>query len=487
MKDSSWFPTMFPHKNKGLELEDPVIGIVSFEATRMMCKVVNIWNCLTDRQMSLLKEELRYSLGIRTLISDDHNYLMDLVLEEIVDNLKCVAISVARLGKKCVDPVYHHLDHVFDNPFEIDLKWCGWEYRLKKMEKRVKKMKRFATIMLQLHDDLDRLSAQEIRLTKMQYNGVNKGQLHEFHQKVMWLREEVSGLREMSPWVRTYDYVVRLLLRSLFTIVERIKVVFGITTGIRASGIRDLNEGGCFVGKNSMCTVARASVYPSDRSSKRPISKNGYTPALCGRYPYPYPSNKLASRNDPRVRIFQNDNYGPTKKGNFTVNAKKRMVSFQEPTLGSACLALRYANIILFIENLAMSPRFMSSVAREDLYDMLTTNVKLSLREKLFLSKKEKDLLAYDESIASDRKSSFQRILDWLSPLAHNMIKWYSERSFEKQPMGSGANVLLVQTLYYADQATSEIAITELIVGLHYVCKYSQEVIDKSFMGCSIF
>ncbi|KAI3791829.1 hypothetical protein L2E82_05692 [Cichorium intybus] len=262
MNESSWFTTILKtaHKNKELEPEKPMIGILSFEVSRLMCKVANLWYCLTDRHMSRLKEELRYSLGIRTLISDDHSYLINLALSEIIDNLKAVAISVARLGKKCVDPIYHNLDYVFSNPFEIDLKWCGWEYRLKKMEKRVKKLKRFANVMSQLHEELETLSDLETRLMKMKSNGVNQSQLLEFHQKVMWRREEVNSLCGVSPWVRTYDYVVRLLLRSLFTIVERIKVVFGITPQMG----RDLQHGSCFVRKNSISTLARASVYPSE-------------------------------------------------------------------------------------------------------------------------------------------------------------------------------------------------------------------------------
>ncbi|XP_052620566.1 protein PSK SIMULATOR 1 isoform X2 [Lactuca sativa] len=455
MNDSSWFTILkTSHKNKGLEAENPMIGILSFEVSRLMCKVANLWHCLTDRHVSRLKEELRYSLGIRTLISDDHSYLIDLALSEIIDNLKGVSISVARLGKKCVDPMYHNLDHVFHNPFEINLKWCGWEYRLKKMEKRVKKMKKFANVMSQLHEELETLSDLETRLKKMQSNGVNQSQLLEFHQKVMWQREEVNGLRDMSPWVRTFDYIVRLLLRSLFTIVERIKVVFGITT--------EMGRDGCFVRKYSISTLAGASVYPSETSSSRSMSnlrhtpnpQTCYSPIMCARYP----SIKSAhigcttSRSNPnsiRVKgIFQNDAFDPIKKA-------KRLSKGQEPTLGDTALALRYANIIIFIENLAMSPRYLRPDAREDLYDMLTT----------------------------DWRSSLKRILDWLSPVAHNMIKWYSERNFEKQPMGSKGQVLLVQTLHYADQATSEIAITELLVGLHHVWRFSQEIIDKSLMG----
>ncbi|XP_024985416.1 uncharacterized protein LOC112521021 [Cynara cardunculus var. scolymus] len=507
MKESPWFATVLrtPHKNKGLEPEKPVIGILSFEVSRLMCKVSNLWHCLSERQMSRLKEELRYSLGIRTLISDDHAYLTDLALAEIIDNLRGVAISVARLGKKCVDPIYHNLDHVFNNPFQIGLKWCGWEYRLKKMEKRVKKMKRFAAIMSQLYVELDLLDDRESKLKRMQSNGVNQGQLQEFHQKVIWHREEVNGLMEMSPWVRTYDYTVRLLVRSLFTIVDRIKIVFGITAKMGSLEAKDLPHNGCFVRKNSISALTRASVYPSESSSRRSMSNLGYTtsskpqtcspPVFCGRNPsiksqrsahFECTTSRIDSPFTGSFRvngIFQNSTVNPIKKATCAFDFKKLSLNAQEPTLGDAALAIRYAKIIIFIETLATSPRFMSPDAREDLYEMLTTSIKQSLRAKLCIYSKREDSLVNNPGVASDQISSFQRILDWLAPLAHNMIKWHSERNFEKQPMGSGGNVLLVQTLFYADQATSEIAITELLMGLHYVLRFNQDIIDRSFMG----
>nr|XP_043623459.1 protein PSK SIMULATOR 1-like [Erigeron canadensis] len=490
MKDSSWFSAKVRsshHKNKGLEPESPMIGIMSFEVSKLMCKVVNLWHCLSDRNLSLLKQELRYSPGIRTLISDDQAYLINLALAEIIDILRGVAASVARLGKKCVDPIYHNLDRVFDNPFEIDPKWCEWEYRLKKMEKRVKKMKRFTDSTSQLLEQLDSLSEKETRLIKMESNRVNQGQMQEFHQKVTWQREEVTGLREMSPWFRSYDYIVRLLLRSLLTIAERIKIVFGISNEFGSSKVVvTLPHGSCFVRKNSISTCTRASVYPSEKS----MSNLGHTP-VCGRHPSSKPQSCQALHATLPIRVnFQNDVFDHMKKATtnfFNVSAKQRLSNVQEPTLGNTSLALRYANIIIFVETLAMSPRCMSPNARDDLYDMLTTNIKELLREKLCLSRKEA-LVANEEGIASHQRLSFQRIQDWLSPLAHNMIKWYSERNFNQQPIGSAGNVLLVQTLYYADQATSEIAITELLVGLHYVFKFSQElIIDKSPIVPSLF
>ncbi|KAK9200752.1 hypothetical protein WN944_015950 [Citrus x changshan-huyou] len=76
-------------------------------------------------------------------------------------------------------------------------------------------------------------------------------------------------------------------------------------------------------------------------------------------------------------------------------------------------------------------------------------------------------------------------ILEWLAPLAHNMIRWQSERSFEQQRVVSRSNVLLVQTLYFANQEKTEAAITELLVGLNYVWTYSRELNAKALQECA--
>ncbi|KAJ0503370.1 hypothetical protein HanHA300_Chr11g0423501 [Helianthus annuus] len=112
---------------------------MSFDVARLMTKLTNLWQVLSDKQISKLQEELTTSLGTRNLVSNNHDYLMELALMEIVDNIKCVAKAIYRLGKKCTDLVYRNLDHVFDNQIEIDGNWCGWEYKLKKMEQQVKK------------------------------------------------------------------------------------------------------------------------------------------------------------------------------------------------------------------------------------------------------------------------------------------------------------------------------------------------------------
>ncbi|KAD3337532.1 hypothetical protein E3N88_33052 [Mikania micrantha] len=315
IKESSWFTSMWRPSRKTAvsDPEKPVIGIMSFEVARLMTKLANLWQILSDKQMSRLQEELTNSLGTQNLVSDNQDYLMELALIEIIDNIKCVAKSVSRLGKRCADPVYHSLDNVFDNHIEINVNWRGWEYKLKKMEKRVKKMKRFAAVTLQLSEELEVLSELENGLKRIQDNNSDKVKLNEFEKR------------------------------------------------------------------------------------------------SCG--------NVKKSTDCQRV---------------------VKMV--KKPTLGDAALALHYANVIIFIERLAISPYFISPELREDLYHMLTTTIRKSLKEKLSFEPKND----YNGDIASDWGSSMQKTLNWLVPLAQNMIKWHSERNFEKQIMGSGGNVLLI-------------------------------------------
>ncbi|KAL2329108.1 hypothetical protein Fmac_022535 [Flemingia macrophylla] len=67
----------------------------------------------------------------------------------------------------------------------------------------------------------------------------------------------------------------------------------------------------------------------------------------------------------------------------------------------------------------------------------------------------------YDAPLAHDWK--------WLAPLAHNMIRWQSERNFEQHQIVSRTNVLLFQTLYFADKDKTEEAICLLLMELNYI------------------
>ncbi|XP_027365887.1 uncharacterized protein LOC113872491 isoform X2 [Abrus precatorius] len=154
-------------------------------------------------------------------------------------------------------------------------------------------------------------------------------------------------------------------------------------------------------------------------------------------------------------------------------------------SLGAASLALHYANVIIVIEKLAASPYLIGLDAREDLYNMLPRRVRTTLRAKLKPYSKAMAKAIFDTSLAEEWTEAMRGILEWLAPLAHNMLRWQSERSYEQHSFVSRTNVLLVQTLYFANQEKTEAIITELLVGLNYVWRYVRDLNTKALVDCS--
>ncbi|GFY93448.1 hypothetical protein Acr_08g0018440 [Actinidia rufa] len=528
-----WFSNLRRTSRKSTvsEPDNEVIGILAFEVASLMSKVVKLWQCLSDNQIVRLKEEIVHSVGIRNLVSEDGDYLMDLALAEIIQNLGYMAKSVARLGKSCTDPVYHSLEHIFDDPIKSNLNWYGWEYRLKKVERKVKKMQRFVAVTAQLYQELEVLAELEQSLRKMRHN-VDSSQvkLHEFQQKVMWQLQEVKNLRNMSPWVRTYDYTVRLLLRSLFTIVGRIKSVFGTK---RFASMEDNSNQECMnaellVRSHSISICTYNVVHPSEKSLSRihsgPLGRSASNLGLsvdkfkskkqCEKTPLPKTrglarvapfmgcmtggseSPFLQSSGSPRTTdAFLNDIDKPQDRNSMPLSCSKRihtkeslfiskckLLNAHPSTLGGAALALHFANIIILIEKLVSNPYMIGLNGRDDLYNMLPTSVRASLRIKLKLFSKTAAASAYDAALATEWKLTTAKVLEWLAPLAHNMKRWHSERNFEKQCMVPGTNVLLVQTLHFADQVKTKATIVELIMGLNYISRFIKETNGKALI-----
>lgn len=166
-------------------------------------------------------------------------------------------------------------------------------------------------------------------------------------------------------------------------------------------------------------------------------------------------------------------------------NGRCKLLDAPADTLGAAALALHYANVIIVIEKLAASPHLIGHDARDDLYNMLPASVRAGLRERLKPYTKELASSVYDTELAGEWTEAMTAILEWLAPLAHNMIRWQSERSYEQQSFVSRTNVLLVQTLYFANQEKTEATITELLVGLNYIWRFGRELNAKALHECA--
>ncbi|QCE07667.1 hypothetical protein DEO72_LG9g2687 [Vigna unguiculata] len=159
-----------------------------------------------------------------------------------------------------------------------------------------------------------------------------------------------------------------------------------------------------------------------------------------------------------------------------------RLTLYAPPsTLGGCGLAMHYANVITVIEKFLKYPHLVGEEARNDLYQMLPSSLRLSLKGKL--KSYVKNLGIYDAPLAHDWKLTLDGILKWLAPLAHNMIRWQSERNFEQHQIVSRTYVLLFQTLYFADKDKTEEAMCQLLMGLNYICRYEQQ--QNALLGCA--
>lgn len=485
----------------------------------MMSKVVKIWNSVSARHIARLKVEIANSIGIHRLVSDDDDYLLDLAVAEIIDNLMDLGKSVAVLGNKCADSTYHNLEPVFNDPSAIHPKWYGWQYRLKKMDRKVKKMDKFVAATEQLHTELQALVDSEQSLKRMRA-GANFGKMNliECQHRVLWQRQEVKALQEMSPWVRTYDYVVRLLLRSLFTIIERIKYAFGSDGSdwfpSRCNSMPRLDQTCCHspesnghgasscirrTWSNSASRACKSKMKGYDRAPSsircgmqqqmigRRLGLTGCmtgggieSPVLENYYTHSCGSSDAESDNDAddieeacrEIHVTRRLAMLSSDRSFFL--AKRRLLNAPPSTLGYAALALHYAHVIVLMEKLASSPHLISLDARDDLYDMLPSSIRRRLRAKLKAFSATLDSFEYNAALAAELSSEISGMLEWLSPLARNMIRWQSERNFERERMVCGSNILLVQTLHFANQADTEEAITELLMRLSYLFQFGK-------------
>lgn len=591
MVAESWFRNFWKNSKKyeGGGHQKVLVGVLAFEVASLMSKLVHVWQSLNDKQVARLRDETMNSVGIKKLISDDDSYIARLICTELVENLGHVAVAVSRLAKKCNDPFLKSFEQAFNDLLKVGADPYGWQLSWKKMDKKVKKMERFIVINANLYQEMENLSDLEQTLRRLKGNDdADSITLVEYEKKLAWKQQEVKHLKHVSLWNRTYDYTVRLLARSLFSIFNKITHVFGVDPVVdeRAKASRDTDSDQIY--RSHSVAYAQSSVHPSETSLSRfssepvenllaksgPISstrniQNSYSGPLKsststaspipGRHSsagfYSGPLGRSTTKSGP-LPLFNKsgmkwwksrDRSGnlngkssnskharPTSVGTLkgcmivgdgspvsnvhldprgfhsgflnatkgagvdgladgystcsyltSYNVKKRLLNPPPETLGAAALALHYANVIIVIEKLVASPHLIGHDAREDLYNMLPSSLRAALRAKLKPFAKSLSSSVYDTVLAGEWNEAMLGILEWLAPLAHNMIRWQSERSFEHQNFVSRTNVLLVQTLYYANQEKTESAITELLVGLNYIWRYGREVNAKAIEECA--
>ncbi|TKY45053.1 phosphatidylinositol-3-phosphatase myotubularin-2 [Spatholobus suberectus] len=438
------------------------VTVLSFEIANVMSKLLHLWQSLSDANVVRLRNDVVSLEGVRKLISNDESFLLSLAVAEFADSLRLVADSVSRLSNHCHDPSLRSFRRVFTEFANSGLDPHNWILTTPKdIETRHRKMQHYVTLTATLHKEIDALTLLESAFKKALLNTDSNNnaephkKLHDLQQKIFWQKQEVKNLKERSLWNKNFDGVVLLLARFVFTVLARIKVVFGI-------------------GHSSVPFLSRSlsSVYPSDHQN--PISSS--SSSVSG----PLKRSKLGEENEDLGGGFFESNCKvlKLKKGGDGDG------DGDGDTLGASALALHYANLVMVLEKMIKSPQLVGVDARDDLYGMLPSSIRSSLRARL----RGVGFSACDDHVlAGEWRDALGRILGWLAPLAHNMIKWQSERSYEQQNLVPKTNVLLLQTLFFANKEKTEAAITELLVGLNYVWRFEREMTAKALFECTKF
>ncbi|KAI3432120.1 uncharacterized protein J3R85_007507, partial [Psidium guajava] len=439
------------------------VGVLAFEIAGLMSKLLHLWQSLSDKDVVRLRNESVSLEGVRKIVSNDEAFLLGLACAEMVESLRHAARAVGVLSKRCEDLNLQDFEWFLGEFANTGRDSNHWSLSYKDMEILTKKMDRYVTVTTTLHREMEELSVLEsslrksLQLHEQQHDSsslslsAKEQKIIELQQKIMLQKQEIKCLREKSSWNRSFDSVTLTLARSIFTNLARIKLVFGL-------GNRYI-----IVNPSSLprSLSASATVHPSEN-------------------PHHFISGPLRSPQ----REDQRKNDGDDSSANAFFESNSKLLKPPPTTLGAAALALHYANLIIVMEKMIKSPQLVGADARDDLYAMLPSSVRLALRARL---RGVGLCRAGDPGLASEWREALTRILGWLAPLAHNMIKWQSERSIEQQNSNlvERTSVYLLQTLYFANTEKTEAAITELLVGLNYIWRFEREMTAKALFACT--
>lgn len=203
------------------------IGILSFEVANVMSKIVHLHKSLTNSEISKLKNEILKSDGVKTLVSSDETYLLDLALSEKLDDLSFIAGVVSRLGKKCTVPQLQGFQHVYEDIINGAIDVGGLGFLVKDMDAMVRKMERFVNSTASLYTEIEVLNELEAATSKFQQNQHEESR-KVLQQKVIWQKQDVKHLQNVSLWNQTYDKIVEMLARTVCTLYARISLVSSI-------------------------------------------------------------------------------------------------------------------------------------------------------------------------------------------------------------------------------------------------------------------
>ncbi|VYS70029.1 unnamed protein product [Arabidopsis thaliana] len=429
------------------------VGVLSFEVARVMTKLLHLTHSLTDSNLLTPRDHSLSLEGLTKIVNGDETFHLSLVCAELADSLAHAANSVSRLSNRCTTASLRSFHRLFHEFADMGRDPHGWVMNCKDTEAKNKKIERYVSVTTALYREMEEMAILENSLRKQSLqigiefeeeedyeNKKDVMKVIDLQNKIERQKQHVKYLKDRSLWNKSFDTVVLILARSVFTALARLKSVFS-------------------------SAAATGYMVPTVVSSlPRSLSSSSSSMNLV----HPSPNDEERDK---------------TTTSSAFLEESSRLLKPPETTLGGAGVELHYANLIVVMEKMIKQPQLVGLDARDDLYSMLPASVRSSLRSRL----KGVGFTATDGGLATEWKAALGRILRWLLPLAQNMIRWQSERSFEQQHMATATNsqnrVMLVQTLVFADKVKTEAAITELLVGLNYIWRFEREMTAKALFN----
>ncbi|CAK8574977.1 unnamed protein product [Lathyrus sativus] len=459
--------------------EVETLGILAFDAAKTMCRLISLFNSLSDEEINKLHNDVIKSKGVTYLNSSQENFLLTLAAAERLEELDNTAVTVSRLGQKCSDLGLARFDLVYADLKHgvIDLRKL--QYNSRNTYKIIEKTEKLISASASLHSAMEYMVELETAEKKRQQNGIKQGQkpnMEYFNEKLVSQRKQVQNFKETSLWKQTFDKTVGLMARLVCIVYARICSVFGAYIYKDHHGKKNFVSSG--FGFDDCCLLehrkTRGVSEWYEESLQRRMSRSG---------PIPKEATSLnilgviRFLNSPMPMDFAcsgGDGIEKTMKGSRNDKVLKLAPS---STVGGVGLSLRYANVILLAERYLHAPVTIGDDAREALYDMLPGRLRVKVRAKLkgrLAKEGEKESLGH--SLAEGWREALEEMMEWLSPVAYDTLRWRAERYLEKTKFETKPTAMLLQTLHYSDLEKAEAAIVEVLVGLSCICWYERRM-----------
>ncbi|XP_030479056.1 protein PSK SIMULATOR 2 [Cannabis sativa] len=476
------------------------LGILSFETARIISRLVSLYRSLSEDELRRLRMEIMMSKGVCYLNSRDERYLLSLAGAERLEELDTAAEAVSRLGRKCTDLELVRFDFLYADLRLGDIDMKKLDFCSKTVHKMVEKLEKLVGFTANLYaamESLTELENSERKMNRWKKNHNNTdhrshghikqlanktSNFDHFHQKITYLRKQVQHYRDISLWNQSFDKTIGFMARIVCVVFARIETVFGpYISGLHLHLHHNPNKVSNFP---DYCLLEDSKLLHSH--NRKWASLNCHI-----NHNHHYHHHHHNHRHHQNHRTFhpsgvlvpielEDDHKKHDHHGNHLDIAHNRVSGLAQPsTVGASALAVRYANVIITAERCLHAPDTVNTDTREGLYEMLPVRLRTTVRSKLrshWMKKKEEEVGegCDGHALAMGWKEAVEEIMSWLAPMAHDTMKWQTERNYERQKYleGTKPTVLLLQTLHFSDLEKTEAAIVEVLVGLSFVQRF---------------